>query len=78
MIFNGIYEQVINKAIDSLTCPKTYNTSQVLFTNSQLIRIKAHEMFFPEIAGNECMKFLQNVVFTTDTKFYHLHLYFMT
>lgn len=23
-------------------------------------------MFFPEITGNECMKFLQNVVFTTD------------
>ena len=23
-------------------------------------------MFFPEITGNECMKFLQNVIFTTD------------
>ena len=26
-------------------------------------------MFFPEITGNECMKFLQNVVFTTDLFF---------
>ena len=26
-------------------------------------------MFFPEITGNECMKFLQNVIFTTDLFF---------
>ena len=26
-------------------------------------------MFFPEITGNKCMKFLQNVVFTTDLFF---------
>ena len=26
-------------------------------------------MFFPEITGNECMKFLQNMVFTTDLFF---------